>query len=446
MYKMKTYQCPQAIALPLNLPAILRRLFFPALMMIFGWSASAQELVFINPVLESGADGADGAVYRFSKVNSKIDALVKINARSSSLVRLVNIDLPATGHAKAFQPQVTYNNHNTPDGISDWWMEFSISFVLTGTNNAAVVDSFRTTALDIDGNNDKINEWVAFYNNKTYMFENNTQLISSNIWDIINLVNTVVGRKYVGPIQNFRDVDTSATSVMVTNSYENTNNFRIRTGGHSTGASGAADRMYSFWFRSFSYRAPVEFTLPLVLLNFDATLNNKKVALNWVTGKEKELSHFVIERSTNGVNYSEVGMVFATGNSDVKVNYSFADAINSQASGVLYYRLKMVDTDGKIQRSQVRLIRLGEQKENMSIATYPNPVTSELRITIPSSWQNKTISFDLFNANGQLVKHVVNTRASQTEMINVSDLNAGVYVVKASNGNEAAVQRIVKGK
>jgi hypothetical protein len=31
-------------------------------------------------------------------------------------------------------------------------------------------------------------------------------------------------------------------------------------------------------------------------------------------------------------------------------------------------------------------------------------------------------------------------------MINVSDLNAGVYVVKASNGNEAAVQRIVKGK
>jgi hypothetical protein len=325
-------------------------------------------------------------------------------------------------------------------------MEFKISFVNTGSNTPTIVDSFKVTALDIDGNNDKINEWVSFYNLKTFLFESNTQLASSNIMEPVVGVNTVVGRKFDGPVQNYVDVDTNATRVMVTNSYLATNNFRIRTGGHSTGVSSAADRMYSFWFKGFNYKTPSEFGLPLVLQNFVATLNGKGVTLNWTTGKEKELSHFVIERSVNGLEYNEVGMVMAKGNSDVKVNYSFSDEINTKVNGVVYYRLKMLDGDGRNQLSQVRLIRIGDLNENKSVAAYPNPVISELRVTVPASWQNSTITFDLYNANGQIVKHSVSGKASQTEILNVNELTAGLYIMKVSNGNETAVQRIVKAK
>src|SRR5690242_1647052 len=59
------------------------------------------ELVFRNGTLVTGTAGADGAVYRFPGVATGIDALVKINGRSSSLVKLVSIDLTNTGFDKA---------------------------------------------------------------------------------------------------------------------------------------------------------------------------------------------------------------------------------------------------------------------------------------------------------------------------------------------------------
>lgn len=442
---MKTYQCPQAIALSVNSSANVRRLLILLwLLSFYALTASSQELVFKNAQLVSGTDKEDGATYRFTKVNTQVDAIVTINGRSSSNVRLVSFDMDNVGHDKAFQPRVGYGNDNTPDGLIDWWMEFNISFVKTGTNTAVSVDSFQVTGLDIDGNGQKINEWVSFYNNKTYMFENSTLLHGSNIMDLVNSVSTVVGRKFVGPSANFVDVDTNATNVMVTNKYESTNSFKLRTGATSTGANGASNRMYSFWFKSFSYQAPNEFTLPLVLLNFNTTLAEKKVNVNWTTGKEKELSHFVIERSTNGLDYTEVGMVVASGSSNVKIDYSFSDMLKTDLKGVLYYRLKMVDMDGSFQRSTVKLIRLGETKSTTAISTYPNPVMSELRVTLPASWQNNKVVLDVYSTNGQIVKQVTAARASQTEVLNMNGLPAGVYVVKATSGGETAVQRVVK--
>src|SRR6195952_5239096 len=110
---------------------------------------ATQELIFDKPVLQSGAAGADGAIYRFPSVAPGTDALVKINGRSSAMVQLVTIDLTNTGFVKSFQPQVTYGSNNTsPAGNTEWWMEFQISFVKTATNTAATVSAFNVTGLD----------------------------------------------------------------------------------------------------------------------------------------------------------------------------------------------------------------------------------------------------------------------------------------------------------
>lgn len=447
---MKTYLSPQAITLPVNLPLTYRRSLLLLILSLIGYVVTAQELVFKNAQLESGVAGTDGAVYRFTNVRNggspTIDALVTINGRSNALVSLVSLDLSNTGHDKAFQPQVSYNNNNTPAGTSDWWLEFGIAFVQSGSTTRVNVDSFKLTALDIDGNGDKINEWASFYSNKSFLLENNSVLVATNLSEMVDGVSTIVGKKFDGPVQNYSNIDTGATSVMVTNLFQGINTFRMRVGGHSTGANGAADRMYSFWFKSFSYQSPVQYTLPLVLLDFNATVANKKAVLNWVTGMEKALSHFVIERSVNGIDYTDAGMIFANGNSNVKVPYSYADALPANANGVIYYRLKMVDLDGKFQRSTVKLIRIGDAPKTLSIAAYPNPVTTELRISLPESWQNKKVTLNIFSSNGQLVKQVVASRASQTETVNVADITNGLYIVKATNGTEIATERIVKSK
>ena len=187
-----------------------------------------------------------------------------------------------------------------------------------------------------------------------------------------------------------------------------------------------------------------EFTLPLVLKNFSAVVNNKKINLDWTTGHEKDLSHFIVERSTNGIEYTQAGIVMSLGNSTAVQKYSFCDAMNASSTGVVYYRLKMIDSRKRYQYSMIRLVRLGDASTEVKVQAYPNPVVNELRITIPATWQNKQVSYEVYNLNGNVVKRVTTASASQTETLNVQGLVAGNYVVKASTLTESAAERIVK--
>jgi hypothetical protein len=187
-----------------------------------------------------------------------------------------------------------------------------------------------------------------------------------------------------------------------------------------------------------------EFSLPLVLKTFNVVMNNKKAQLSWVTGHEKDLSHFVIERSTNGIDYTETSIVFALGNLTAVQNYNFSDPLNASAKGVIYYRLKLIDSRKRFQYSPVRLIRLSDASGEMKVQAYPNPVVNELRITVPSSWQNKQVSYEIYNLNGSLLKRITTLNASQTETLNMKELGTGTYVVKAYTQTESASERIVK--
>lgn len=409
--------------------------------------AKAQDLSFRNGYLQWGTAGQVNAVYRFPSVTGGVDALVTISGRSSSQVKLVSIDLTNTGFSKSFQPQVAYNNGTTPSGTTDWWMEFTITFINSNSSQPVSVNSVAITALDVDGNGDRINEWLSFYGHKTYVTEANSQLLPASIWEQINGVNTAVGTKIQGPTANYANIDTNATRVMVTANYENSSSIRIRTGGHSTGSNGAADRMYSFWFKSFSYLAPVEARLPVTLQSFTATLVNKKAQLNWVSAQEENLNVYVLERSTNGSDFTDAAYVFANGNTSTSTSYSYADAgIAGLKSGMVYYRLRMEDLDGKFKYSPTRMIRIAETAATLSIQAFPNPAINELRITVTASWQNQKLQYDLYTINGQQVKRFTRNAAGQTEVLDISNLAAGTYLVKVTAGNESAVQQFVKAK
>jgi Secretion system C-terminal sorting domain len=408
----------------------------------------AQGLVFKNSVLISGTAGQNNAVYRFPLVTNGVDALVKINARSHSAVRLVSMDLGTTGFDKAFQPQVTYGNNNTsPSGNTDWWMEFQISFVTASTNTAINVPAFSITALDIDGNSDKIREYVGIYSLSTYTLEANTLLQYGSIYEMVNNVSTAVGTQFNGPVSTYDNIDTAATLVMATADFNNVNSFRMRMGAKSTGSSGAADRMYSIWFRSFTYQTPTQLNLPVSLKGFNAKLEQKKPVLSWTASLEDNLSHYVVERSTNGSDYKDVVIVFATGTTQGEARYQFADpSAGSISKGVLYYRLRMVDADGSYKYSQTRILRFGDMNAAIAVQVYPNPAVSEIRVTIPESWQDKNVTYAIFNTGGQVMKTLNRANASQTESVDLSTLPVGSYFIKATSGQESAVQRFIKSR
>ena len=188
------------------------------------------------------------------------------------------------------------------------------------------------------------------------------------------------------------------------------------------------------------------FILRVKLVSFSAMLTTDKVDLKWTTSSEKNVSHFTIEKSTDGINFSETGVVFAFGNTSETKNYSFTDgSINASQAGVIYYRLRSVDIDGKSELSQVKTIRIGKKNEqSISILIYPNPVGTELRVTIPTTWQGKKVSYELLNSNGQVMLRNITSTGSQTESMNVNSIAPGFYIIKVTCNGETAQQKIIK--
>lgn len=145
---------------------------------------------------------------------------------------------------------------------------------------------------------------------------------------------------------------------------------------------------------------------PVTLTSFTAKgLNSDKVLLNWNTSQEKYSSHFTIEKSLDGKDFSDAGIVFSMGNSEQPQQYSFTDKLRAGEKGIIYYRLKIVDIDGKTARSPIKVVRIGHEKVQAAILVYPNPVVTELRVALPADWHDKKVTIDIFSANGILAKH-----------------------------------------
>jgi hypothetical protein len=405
-------------------------------------SQAQDELIFQNSVLSSGTAGANNAVYKFPLVNDTTDALVKIVGRSSNLVTLYKLDISNEGFNKAFQPQVSYNNGST-NTAANWWMEFEISFVKKNTNTPASISKIYASSLDIDGDNNSLRENLSFYGAKNYTVENNTGLQVSSVTGTINNPQQS-GKNFNGVLTEYPGIDTTKTNVMVTNLYEDVNVITIRIGGSTTGSANDTRRKASIWFKAFPYTNPVT-TLPVTLSSFIATLNSNSVNIKWTTASEMNVSHFVLERSIDGTNFSEAGLVFAKGNSNTEINYELSNNISSLATDIIYYRLRIVDIDGKLQYSVVRIVRVsktGSQAFNLTV--YPNPVASDLRITIPESWQNKPVVYNIYTINGTLVASKSTNNSSQTEVLNMNKLTTGLYLIKVICNGQTVSQKIVK--
>lgn len=108
-------------------------------------------------------------------------------------------------------------------------------------------------------------------------------------------------------------------------------------------------------------------TLPVNLLSFTGSLQpDKQVYLKWETAEEQHTSHFSVERSTDGARFVAIGKVKAAGTG--AHSYHFTDP--SPAAGNNYYRLRMIDTDGKFSIS--KLVHIRAAYSNIAVRIAPN--------------------------------------------------------------------------
>lgn len=168
--------------------------------------------------------------------------------------------------------------------------------------------------------------------------------------------------------------------------------------------------------------------LPVTWVKFEGALSTSSVVLKWATATELNSSFFAVERSTNGVNFQNVGNVPAAGNAGQLTEYTFEDPIGNVNTPVIYYRLKQVDLDGHFEYSKVISVRLN--LVNAIVSAWPNPVSDMLHVRV-----NKRISgplkLDLFDTNGRLIlsQQTSQNNANQEILIHATSLPSGLYIL-----------------
>jgi Secretion system C-terminal sorting domain len=194
------------------------------------------------------------------------------------------------------------------------------------------------------------------------------------------------------------------------------------------------------WWVSVSAGVEQLSPLPATGLNLNAALNGNDVLLKWRTLSESNTDHFEIERSTDGINFSQLGTKAAAGSSVTERNYDFADP--NMNGSIYYYRIKLVDFDGKLSYSNVVVVR--KTGGIRRITTFPNPAVSQINVEFSNAKGNYKVS--LYDQAGQEVhtQRVTIGYTVQYVTINRKSLAAGSYVLRVTkDNNETFVEKVL---
>jgi len=169
--------------------------------------------------------------------------------------------------------------------------------------------------------------------------------------------------------------------------------------------------------------------LPLTLVNFTGNASGSQVDLNWKTANEQSTASFEVERSNDGTRFTSIGSLRAIGDG----NNFYTKVDENPLNGNNYYRLKMIDIDGKFTYSNTVLVKFAGGK---GLKLSPVPATNKLTITLTDltfTGQRARI----YNAAGAFVSEII---LYPTTPLDISTWARGVYNIKT----EKETYRFVK--
>ncbi len=175
----------------------------------------------------------------------------------------------------------------------------------------------------------------------------------------------------------------------------------------------------------------VTLPLPVKLISFTAARESATSSLAWSTTEETNASHFEIQRSSNAKDWTAIGTRAAAGESKAILHYAFTDA--SPASGMNYYRLRMVDNDATFAYSRIESVRFDKTQQ---VTIYPNPASKTLFLK-----ETDVKEISILTANGNLI---YKSGKVSEEGVDMSSFSNGTYIVKIT-GRDGSIytERIV---
>ena len=189
----------------------------------------------------------------------------------------------------------------------------------------------------------------------------------------------------------------------------------------------------------------VDFNLVFPVLWGDVLGERSSVGVDvkWTTIRESNTDYFIVQRSSDGVNFNEIGQVIAAGYSNNENAYAFMD--NSPVVGQNLYRVVNVDKTGGSFDSQIVEVNYF-RPESLSWGTVgPNPASEYLDMSFYSPKASK-MSYQVFDLGGKLVleSQIDAVNGGNTARLDVSQLNAGSYFLALQSSTEKLTRKFVK--
>ena len=188
--------------------------------------------------------------------------------------------------------------------------------------------------------------------------------------------------------------------------------------------------------------------LPVELTTFKAYLNNDRIDLTWDVTSEVNNAGFEVERSLDGTTFETVGFVKGRGTDPKPTKYSYSDPVTAtyRSIGLVKYRLRQVDTDGKANYSPTVNVYLGETPNTIELAqNFPNPFNPSTTISYQLT-QPGYVTLKVFNAVGDEVASLVSESkeaGTYNAVFSGENLASGTYMYQLNVNGKILQKKMV---
>jgi uncharacterized protein (DUF2249 family) len=173
-------------------------------------------------------------------------------------------------------------------------------------------------------------------------------------------------------------------------------------------------------------------TLPVRLESFTCQLvdNGTAVSLQWTTTTQENHAFFEVERSTANGSPAKLGRVNGCGTCNDRQEYSFRD--NQPLTGHAYYRLRIVDNNGREEYS--KWISIYKKEKGGSLLLYPAVTTGNVEMSCSITGATRTMYITIIDAAGKVVqqRRQVFTNGNNQLQLDLSSQASGLYYVQVA--------------
>lgn len=180
------------------------------------------------------------------------------------------------------------------------------------------------------------------------------------------------------------------------------------------------------------------------LLNFSARLKDNNTAwLNWTINNNPSSYYFEVERSYDGRSFTKVRRIYRTDETSLTATYNYPDDIGAVNTGMVYYRLKIVDQGGRVSYSKMAAVPLQDGRNRILLT--PNPVRSGAQLVLSSPQDQKADIYILDLAGRVLRATKINLSkgAAVVDLQGLDNWKSGTYLVKVIIGNDILVEKMI---